>query len=282
MAPKPTAIEKPTALIPRPSPASAGKQLELVQTLGRDVNTGAPVFTFQAVDGAREAGRISFYGHPLICRSEDGLRHNAVERTGIFAEAPINPSELTEVCASMPPDEMTLRFQAMDRSVARGMLLGSTRVLESALQQQGVSAKVSSYASTVVYYVAYWLMSFAQHYQTYSAWAENAALDSTAVILKAAMSACFDILYLFMTTAICAGLSQGARHAAPKVYQAGWTRTAQGLHVVDKHAHKLVYAKGTWQDGILNTGLNFVCGAAAQHGVENAGKQLLTLMNRPS
>ena len=65
--------------------------------------TGEPIFTFRAYQGRDEVGSISFYKHPLLCKSESGDRHNLYKTEGIFDDVIINTDNIEEICAAFPP-----------------------------------------------------------------------------------------------------------------------------------------------------------------------------------
>lgn len=266
--------ENHAALVPYTIDTVKNRVFELTREINPDVRTGVPVFTFHAFEQTNLVGMISLYGHPLICRSEDSLRHNVIDREGIFETPIIKTEKLSDICEILPPDETALRYQFMERSASHGALRGSTNVIEQAMRQQGISQEASRYTSNTIYFIGYWLLSFMQHYQDYSSISDATSEDNAQVVFRAAMNACYDVLYLFVVSAACAGLSSSAQYAAQRAQSAGWTKTAQAVSFFGQHTSKLIYAQGIRENGFINTALNVGSGTVAQQAIECLGNQV--------
>lgn len=255
-----------------------GKTFELTQTLTRTA-TGVPIFTFHAWDGEVEVGQFSLYAHPLVCRSTDGLRHNMMDASGIFADVVINPSELTEVCAQLPEDSTAVDYASIGWSAAHGAIRGSATVVGDMLRQRGVSETTSRYTSSAIHFVGFWLMNFIRHYYTYSNEAIS-SVDTGSAVCKAAMSACVDVLYLLLLTTVCAGVSRGANYAAHQAEQANYPKTAKLARFVGEHADKTLYVVNMRSQGVFNTAAGIASGSALQRGVEAVGQAMLSRRSR--
>lgn len=257
-------------------PTSADRDNRIVDSghwdteIQRDATTGAPLFTYRVFEDTQEVGSATFYQHPLLCRSEDGTRHNVIARDGVFSDLDLESSaaleHIEETCAALPS---TFSEQIAATSVQaglHGMLRGSLNVLTSAMALQGFSQKQQFWSQNALYYGAFFLVYCVQHFATQS------ILDSAITPFYQATVG-VGLLFLWSTLLHC--FSRGCLMASSALQNRSWERTAQGFHLLSQSLGYGVYAWDAYARGPVLAGIRIASGIASEKTVTTLGHAMV-------
>jgi hypothetical protein len=226
---------------------------------------GEPIFTYKAYRSSQEIGTVKFYRHPLLCRSEDGLRHNILEVSGIFKEANLNLSNVEEICASLPPTFLEHLAKRATLIVWLGASRGVGEVTRYAAEQKGISEKKSWIMAGAVYYSSFYLSRLYQYY--------SEELEAQREPTSAMWHATSDTAYLLAVDASLQAGKQLLHWLGNKAETHTWKKTAAGLKKLGSWLPYTIFARNAYADGVVSTAVSTVAGVSTQLAVEHAGKK---------
>lgn len=232
--------------------------------------TGAPLFTYRVFKNNLEVGSAIFYKHPLICRSEDGTRHNIIVLNGVLAKYDIDKKLQTveNICESLPPTLTQELIQVTVRGVQHGAIKGAANTISYALDKGGFSKRVSYYTNGVIYYGGMFPLHYTYRYQ-------DIAYSNITEVQKmtiAAYQAVVDTATLAFTQTV---IHQGCKLInwfGQKAQQYGWGKTGETLQWLSSYGSYGGYAYQAYSQGVLHTGTSIVSGVTSEKIVEKIGK----------
>ena len=232
-------------------------------------DTSEPIFIYRVFNRGIEVGSATFYKHPLLCRSEDGIRHNILKLTGVLSEFDTEFAIKTveDICEALPP---TLQEQVTTTSIrgaSHGAIRGVANTLEYGLKTKGYSERAARYAYHGMYYGSMFTMRYWEHYSHL-----DEDMPELNKLSTAAYQAAWDTGQLWLTNTALKKSSEAATWASQKAMQFGWTKTSRALGFFGRYGGYSVYAHDTLTRGPVHAAASLVSGVAAEKTVSTLGK----------
>ena len=243
--------------------------------------TGEPIFTYNAYKNGVEVGGISFYKHPLLCRSEAGDRHNVIATTGIFSAISIDAHSVNDICQALPPTMFDRTVTSAEKGATFGAICGVAHLVGYTLKSLAVRPSIAHYISQATCYSGYFLLSFNAYAaqettcNTYTAPEEMLACSST---LNAAVKALLDTGSMFITSSVIQWLSQSINQIGESAKQRGFFQTSKLLGFFNKVVPYAIY---THDAGVVNATAGITAGGLTQYMVEQVGEKVVNSLTVP-
>jgi hypothetical protein len=239
-------------------------------TVQQHPSTGMPLFTYRVFKDTLEVGSAIFYKHPLICRSEDGTRHNIIALTGVLAKYDDIGEKLQtieNICESLPPTFTQELIQVTVRGAQHGAIKGAANTISYTLDKGGFSKQASYYANCTIYYGGMFTLHYTYRYQDIAS-----DIPEVQKIATVAFQAAVDTATLAFTQTV---IHQGCKLInwfGQKVQQYSWEKTGSTLQWLSGYAGYGSYAYQAYSQGVLHTGVSIVSGATSEKILEKIGK----------
>lgn len=227
--------------------------------------TGAPIFKFDAFKSGEQVGSISFYQHPLLCRSESSDRHNVYATEGIFDQVIIDTTDIEEVCASLPPTFLDDIVNAAMRGGMHGALRGAGSVVTHAAKRKGISSIKAMAMGKASYYLMYLSMSMMMK----SSEAESMSWAESMRIMSASLAETGTVITMDAGFILC---QLGLQWSGQQCKASGYEQTGRALMTVSDWVPYGTLAYQANRQGVVNTTASFFGGLAVSKSVECVGK----------
>jgi hypothetical protein len=256
-------------------PFDSGKWDSEIQ---QHTKTGEPIFVYRVYKENVEVGTASFYKHRLLCRSEDGTRHNIMQFTGVLEQIQekinLATASFEEICAALPPMPLTFFEQTLEdvkEGASKGALLGGWRglsnVVEYGLQKQNVATWKTFGVKYTVYYGGIFLTQFYQHYSQQST--EQIGLVSSVY------HAAFETMQMGLMQEYLYQFSYLAQKMSTKAHNANWHRTGNALDVASHIMGYGIYSYNVYGQGLVQTVTSVGTGIGVERLTETVGKKAI-------
>lgn len=223
--------------------------------------TGEPVFIYRLFQNGKEVASASFYKHPLLCRSEQGDRHNIIATTGLLANFAIDAATLEEVCASLPPTLFDRVITSAAQGAQHGVVRGIANVVGFTLTAHQVPEQISTGIQRCIQYGGYFLLRC----HSYLSQEENS--DWPTVFNATIKAACDTGSMLVMSSAVN-WLSKKMQQIAHNAQQKGHAHTSRLFGFFSKISSYGVYAYDASQRGAVEVASSVIAGGGAQAATE--------------
>lgn len=234
--------------------------------------TKAPLFTYRVFKMDEEVGSIQFYKHPLLCRSEDGTRHNVMEVKGILERADINEAikNIDDICADLPPTESEQIKNAMISSAKHGAIRGIANVIAQTMKHRGISHSMAEKARDIFYYAGMFTVNTATYYSQNEEQDDELMRLSNAAYYSARDTAC-----LFFTHKCLEIVCRTSHWIGTQADRAGWNQSAEFFKKTAKYGGYSIYAYNSMTRGPLEAAASLASGVVAQTVIEQTGSAVL-------
>ncbi len=236
------------------------------------LQTGEPIFTYHVYKDGERVGNASFYKHPLICRSEDGTRHNVIELTGVLSQYDIDKkiNEVNEICEGLPPTFLEQTISTISYAGQHGFVRGLSNTVGYTCKSIGASAWMETMAMESFYYVLFFVMHYT--YYSYQLEKEQAITEPSSVSFYQAAR---DTGYLLLSNVIIQGARKVSAHFAQRTIQNGWQQTGRVLGLFERYAGCLKYTYDIYNHGAIQMGTGIVAGSISEKVAEAAGNKIV-------
>jgi len=235
------------------------------QTIYKDQRTGAPIFVYRAYDTkGHEVGSMSFYQHPILCRSENGERHNIIASTGIFERVTIKADTLEEVCAALPQTLFDSVVSTAQQSAMYGGVRGIANVVGYTLAAKQVPTEITQAIQKAVGLTGYFLLRFNHHLS-------NALCQEAPNILDALVHSAIDTGSILITGMVLDKVCGALQYMGRSAKDCGWTRAGQVFSFFGNHGNKAMYGVQAFQQGVVETVTAVASGNIVERVVETTG-----------
>ena len=234
--------------------------------------TGKPIFTYWVFKMGQKVGSGKFYGHPLLCRSEDGNRHNLIETTGVLTRFDVDAAveQVDDICTELPPTETEQLKSVSIASATHGAMRGTANVIGRAMEQKGFSHSLASKAREAFYYAGMFTVSTIGYYSQ-----DHQQDDEVTKLTTAAYQGAADTASLFIFNTLLKVACKASHWLAQKADRAGWYQSASFCKGVAQYADYSIYAYNTLTRGPVDAGISIASGTLAQTAVECVGNAVL-------
>ncbi|NNM59333.1 MAG: hypothetical protein HKM04_05910 [Legionellales bacterium] len=239
--------------------------------------TKLPIFIYRAFNSNNnEIGSAEFYGTPLLCRASDGVSHNILHRTGIFAELDI--AETLNICIDLPPTFIEEHLTSAAYAGSYGALLGLKDVIETICAAHNTQIPLLKYAPELVHYSLYYASTLLAYYYFQS---ENSEDESWEKIISLGSQAALDTLTLAATHLTLTQVDNMIKKLSNKAQTNGWTNTGKTLNWLGKYSGAPIFTLINWNNGMgVSHGItNTAAGVAARKIVAKCGNSLYSLFS---
>ena len=234
----------------------------------RHPTTGEPIFIYRVYKNGIEVGSTSFYKHPLLCRSEEGDRHNIIATTGIFTNISIDTHSLEDICQALPPTLFDQVVTSARQGAEHGALRGIAHVVGYTLKSSSVPPKIAESIQQLIHFGGYFLL----RWNAYAAQEKN--LDWSGA-MNAAIKAAQDTGSMFIVSHVMQWMTQSINQLREKAYESGFTRTSYALGLFGRAAQYGVYAHDAMQRGVLDVAASVSAGGLTQYAIEQVGERAI-------
>ena len=234
--------------------------------------TGAPIFTYRAFKDNQALGQADFYQHRILCRSEDGTRHNIIKVTGVFEKLDIESQLKTveDICAALPPTVIEQITKTAKRSAQHGAIRGTASVVEYGLEKTGYSKEFARKAYYGLYYGLIFTMSYLERYSQ-----TDETLPEHQRVMSAAYQAIYDTLTLVFMQIILKEACATANDIGNFADRKGWSQTGRFFNAVGLYGGYGIYAKETLERGPVHAITSLASGIATEKAIEVMGKKVV-------
>ncbi|MGE3920377.1 MAG: NACHT domain-containing NTPase, partial [Gammaproteobacteria bacterium] len=161
--------------------------------------TSEPIYLYRVFRLGQEVGSATFYGEKCFCRSENGLRHNVISRSGVLTNFEIDPSSIQKICSSLPPSnifEKMFYYSQFEPAICHGAIQGIAEVISKAFHRSGkLTQNTANNLRLGLSCFIPFIFNTLSRYQ-------RSNQDGLAGLYEAAYDATFDIVDLFLLTAL--------------------------------------------------------------------------------
>lgn len=240
--------------------------------------TGDPIFVYHVCKNGVPVGQAHFFKHPLLCRSEDGKRHNLLKLTGVLQQIQkkidLATASLEEICTALPPMPPTFFEQVLEdfkQGASKGALNGGwrglTNVVEYGLLKQNFAAWKAIGIKYTVYYGGIFLTQFYQHYSQ----------QGTEQIgwVPSVYHAAFETMQMGLMQEYLYQFSHVAQKISIKAHNANWNRMGNTLDVASRVMGYGVYGYNVYEQGLIQAMTSIGTGIGAEKLTETVGKKAI-------